>query len=353
MRIDWFDKLRNLLQVLAFALTVASLQFFVQPEKPYVLPLVYSLCISLCTWALIDFGRHVFPSARRAQSAKERAWPSGWGAVLLPALGIVGGYVAGTLLADAWFGWSSWSANPDARAQLPFSIVITAVAGVVASYYFYSQYQAAALREQVEEVSRQSSEAKLKLLEAQLEPHMLFNTLANLRALIGSDPQRAITMLDQLISFLRATLQASRSGSHTLQDEFARLNDYLQLMQVRMGPRLRYTLTLPLELARHPLPPLLLQPLVENAIAHGLEPQVAGGEVLVSAERCAQGLRLVVQDSGVGLGSSKSDSSSGFGLRQVRERLATAYGNRAAIELIAGNAGGVSVSITLPFTATV
>src|SRR5690606_22156517 len=127
-----------------------------------------------------------------------------------------------------------------------------------------------------EEAQRQASEARLRLLESQLEPHMLFNTLANLRALIGSDPPRAVEMLDRLNAFLRATLAASRSAAgaqrHTLRDEFARLDDYLALMAVRMGPRLRVVLSLPEPLADCPVPALLLQPLVENAIRHGLEP---------------------------------------------------------------------------------
>src|SRR2546428_7082195 len=115
-----------------------------------------------------------------------------------------------------------------------------------------------------------AAESKLKLLESKLEPHMLFNTLANLGVLIGTDPPRAQAMLDRLIAFLRATLEASRSGSHPLAAEFARIADYLELMQVRMGARLRSRLELPDDLAALPVPPLLLQPLVENAIQHGL-----------------------------------------------------------------------------------
>ena len=101
---------------------------------------------------------------------------------------------------------------------------------------------------------------------------MLFNTLANFRALIGTDPARATHMLDSLIDYLRAKLQASRATHHSLQNEFDRLGDYLALMQVRMGPRLTCALDLPAELADQLVPTLLLQPLVENAIKHGLEP---------------------------------------------------------------------------------
>ena len=130
---------------------------------------------------------------------------------------------------------------------------------------------------------------------------MLFNTLANLRVLIGLDAPRAQAMLDHLNAYLRATLGASRAPWHPLSAEFDRLADYLALMAVRMGPRLQVVLDLPDELRRLPLPPLLLQPLVENAIKHGLEPKVAGGRIEVGARRDGDMLELSVRDSGVGI----------------------------------------------------
>src|SRR4029078_471767 len=132
-----------------------------------------------------------------------------------------------------------------------------------------------------------------KLLETQLEPHMLFNTLANLRALIGADPRQAQVMLDHMIAYLRATLNASRSTTHSLQAEFDRLRDYLELMAIRMGPRLEYSLQLPPELEHTRVPALLLRPLVENSILHGLEPKVEGGRIAVSARR--EGNQLVLE----------------------------------------------------------
>lgn len=195
---------------------------------------------------------------------------------------------------------------------------------------------------------RDAAEARLKLLETQLEPHMLFNTLANLRVLISSDPERAVAMLDRLNDYLRATLSGSLASSHTLQAEFDRLRDYLELMVVRMGPRLRYTLDLPAELAGQPVPPLLLQPLVENSIKHGLEPKIEGGSITVSARRQGNQLVLEVVDSGVGL-QPEAASRQGFGLAQVRERLQTAYGPQAAIDLVAIHAGGTRASIIFPY----
>jgi LytS/YehU family sensor histidine kinase len=177
---------------------------------------------------------------------------------------------------------------------------------------------------------------------------MLFNTLANLRVLITLDPPRAQAMLDRLIAFLRSTLEASRAGTHTLADEFARLDDYLALMAVRMGPRLHAQLRLPPELAALPVPALLLQPLVENAIRHGLEPKVEGGHIELSAARDGPHLLLAVRDSGLGWPGTPRE---GFGLAQVRERLAALYGAAARLQIGPAAGGGTLATLTLPLNA--
>ena len=349
MKIDWVDKLRMYLQTLAFGLAVASLQFAFRPHIPYVVPLVYSLCISTFTWAMIDFGRHLFASSAQT------GWPQGGAGKALPMTGIVGGYLLGTLAGDAWFGWSSWDGSN--MQQLRISLMITALAGLSITYFFYSQNKSVYLASRMSEAEHQATEAKLKLLETQLEPHMLFNTLAYLRALVGSDPQRAQVMLDHLINYLRATLNASRASLHPLQTEFDRLRDYLELMAIRMGPRLQFTLDLPPKLASQTLPPLLLQPLVENSIKHGLEPKVEGGSITVTARRVGETLVLEVIDTGVGPGDAATGSTtgdaedttgSGFGMAQVRERLKTVYGAQATMNIGAGYACGTAVSITIP-----
>jgi sensor histidine kinase YesM len=157
-------------------------------------------------------------------------------------------------------------------------------------------------------------------------------------------------MLDRLIAYLRATLAASRQTSHSLSDEFERLRDYLELMTVRMGPRLRYSLELPPELARLPVPSLLLQPLVENSIQHGLEPKVEGGSITVRARRLANVLTLEVIDTGVGLPAAAL-LKSGFGLAQVRERLAATFGELAVTDLSPVVSGGARATISYPCPA--
>jgi len=225
MNIDWTAKLRHLLQVMAFALVIATIQYAFMPERPWGPPLVYSLLIAGITWAGIDIGRHLFPSSA------ETGWPPGWAGLVLVAGSIVLGYVGGTWIADTlckYYGWYPPGAGQQDPTQLRNSILITALAGIAGSFYFYSISKSAYLIRKMDEARQHASEARLKLLETQLEPHMLFNTLANLRALIATDPPRAQVMLDHMIDYLRATLGASLAPTHTLQAEFDRLRDYLE-----------------------------------------------------------------------------------------------------------------------------
>jgi hypothetical protein len=343
IRVDAVAKLRNVLQVTAFCLAIATAQYIVTPERPYGPQVVYSLAIGLLIWAVVDVGRHLFPSAA------ETGWPTGFAGPALVVAAIAIGFVAGSALGDAISrGLDLYGAGPpgDPRAQLRSSLIVSVVAGVVGTFYFYSTGKSRYLERQMGEARRHADEARLKLLETQLEPHMLFNTLANLRALIALDPPRAQQMLDHMIAYLRATLDASRATTHPLQAEFDRLRDYLELMAIRMGPRLAYTLELPADLAGARVPALLLQPLVENAIQHGLEPKVEGGRIAVRARREGALLALEVIDTGVGDAHGAS-AGAGFGLHQVRERLATLHGEVAALDFRSGPEGA-QARITLP-----
>ena len=345
MKIDWLSKLRHMLQVLAFALAIAIVQYAFLPDKPYGPPLVYSLFIATITWAVIDLGRELFPSSA------ETGWPQGFAGLALVVAGIVLGYLLGTAIADSlcvYYGWYPPGPSKNDGSQQRTSILITALAGIAGSFYFYAINKSAYLQRKMTEARQHASEARLRLLETQLEPHMLFNTLANLRALIASDPQRAQVMLDHMIAYLRATLGASLAATHPLQAEFDRVRDYLELMAVRMGPRLSYTLDLPPELAQHPVPTLLLQPLVENSIKHGLELKVEGGSISVSARREGDFVLLEVADTGMGLPAAQANRP-GFGLTQVRERLTSSYGATATIDLVAGHAGGARATARFPF----
>jgi LytS/YehU family sensor histidine kinase len=239
-----------------------------------------------------------------------------------------------------WAGDSPWS-----RGSWMITLLATAASLVTLTLLERLSHA----RAEADAARRAAAAHPLRLLQSQLEPHMLFNTLANLRVLVALDPPRAQAMLDRLIAFLRSTLQASRAGTHPLADEFARLvDDDLGLMAVRMGARLRCTLTLPPQLAQTELPALLLQPLVENAIRHGLEPKVDGGQIEVSAARDGGRLHLSVHDSGVGWRDAAAGGHEGFGLAQVRERLAARYAGAARLDIGPAAGGGTLATLTLP-----
>ena len=190
----------------------------------------------------------------------------------------------GMFLAQALLSLISHSGD---KLSFGVSLVMTCSIALLTFTLDYMRVRLAANEVRTEAAQRQAVESQLQLLRAQLDPHMMFNTLANLHALIDADPPRAQAMLEHLITFLRATLHGSRTLSHPLRDEFARLQDYLALMQIRMGPRLQVEVDLPPQFAGIHVPTLLLQPLVENAIKHGLESSRGNSTKLSAAARPA------------------------------------------------------------------
>ena len=339
-------------------------------DSAFVPTLIYTFAVALCIQALIETGRYGLSASFIRRGAARfysmppeslvvhRRWP-GWG-LMVPwiAVSAVGGYLGGHTLGDLLTGTQHAPLGflRNFQSLLP-TLLPTFALAIGCTYFFYARAQLAATEAQAQAARRTAVENQLKLLVSQLEPHMLFNTLANLRVLIGQDPQRAQAMLDHLNGFLRATLDASRSDSHALSAEFARIGDYLELMQVRLGPRLTGTLDLPDELSSLAVPPLLLQPLVENALKHGLEPSVTGGRIEVAARRDGHGLLLSVRDTGVGLGvnlGAATAQGSRFGMQQVRERLAALYGNAASVELTTPDdgRGGALAVVRIPVAQT-
>jgi signal transduction histidine kinase len=241
------------------------------------------------------------------------------------------------------------------RPSVPLGIVLLSVVLSSVLYrHFASKTRLAELeaeqareRARSTELERQAMAAKLSALQAQIEPHFLFNTLANVVSLIDSEPAQARRMLERLIELLRSSLAASRVQHATLDQEVRLVTAYLDILKVRMGERLRYELDIPPELGPAPMPPLTLQPLVENAIRHGLEPKVEGGTLRLKARGSDGGLRIDVEDDGLGF---VPRAGTGVGLANVRERLASHYGveARLAVEELSP---GTRVRITLPWSA--
>ena len=206
-------------------------------------------------------------------------------------------------------------------------------------------------RENLKVVSseKQLVQAQMRMLQAQIEPHFLFNTLANIQSLIARSPDKANLMMDNFIAYLRESLSASRSQEGTVQQEFALVRHYLDLIKIRMADRLQFTLSLAPELESTPMAPMLLQPVVENAIKHGLEPKVAGGTVTVDARQEGGRMVINVEDNGLGFSENADSKGTGIGLTNLRERLAVLYDGRATLDISDANPG-TRIRISVPIT---
>ena len=196
-----------------------------------------------------------------------------------------------------------------------------------------------------EAAERAAAQANLRALQAQIEPHFLFNTLANVTSLIHTQPDIAKKMLEEFISYLRASLSLSREAETTLAKEFELMQGYLSVFMVRMGPRLDFAVDLPDEVKHTALPPMLIQPLVENAIKHGVEPNIDGGNIKLAARRVGDNIEIEVVDDGLGFGNT---TSNGIGLGNVRERLEKIYGARASLVIQDNQPRGTRITILIP-----
>jgi sensor histidine kinase YesM len=231
-------------------------------------------------------------------------------------------------------------------------IILGLLFGSIISYFFVSRETISATKALVQEerIKRLTSEKKavegnLKLLQAQIEPHFLFNTLSNILSLLETDPDKGKHMLEDLIRYLRTSLSKTRGDITTIGQEMEMIRAYMNIFKVRMGDRLRYNIDIPDNLRALPFSPMLIQPLVENAIKHGLEPKIEGGEVSISGEKIGETLRFEIADTGVGL---YKDSALGTGLSNIKARLQSLYGETGRLILEENQPCGLKAIIEVP-----
>jgi LytS/YehU family sensor histidine kinase len=225
--------------------------------------------------------------------------------------------------------------------------------GLAAIYVFHARMHELADAAHVEEItqqrlSRQGTEAALQSLHAQIEPHFLFNTLANVRRLLRSDPTAGRAMLRHFQRHLRTSLTLIRARLIRVADAFELTEAYLQIQAVRMGARLRWRIQGDPAARTGLLPPMMLITLVENAIKHGLGPLPDGGTLDISAHVANGRLELRVSDDGVGF---RQSSGGGTGLANVRNRLGLMYGEAAQLRLSRNTPRGVVATLSLPYQA--
>ena len=205
-----------------------------------------------------------------------------------------------------------------------------------------------------EQLKRQVVEARMAAMQAQVEPHFLFNTLASIDHLIETDPPRASQMQKNLIALLRASMPTMREASSNgaprdLGREMAVIRPYLEILKVRMEERLTTRIEVPDGLLSAEFPPMMIQSLVENAIKHGLEPKPEGGELLIKAEIVHGKLNVTVADTGLGFGRAAT-AGTGVGLANIRERLQLLYGGRATLAVAENEPSGTKITIAVPYT---
>ena len=243
------------------------------------------------------------------------------------------------------------------------SVVDLAILWVLASAVIKAMYKGriqaevkaaqAAENAESEALKRQVIEARMAAMQAQVEPHFLFNTLASIDHLIEVDPPRASQMQKNLIALLRASMptmrEANASGAvRDLGRELAVIKPYLEILKMRMEERLQTEIDVPEGLMSAEFPPMMIQGLVENAIKHGLEPKAEGGKLTVKAEIVHGKLAVTVADTGLGFGRAAT-SGTGVGLANIRERLQLLHGNKASVTVTENQPSGTVVSITVPY----
>ena len=272
--------------------------------------------------------------------------------IIVPGCGVFAGYfIAILILRPAALSLNYFKPG----IILNFAIVSVLVSCVLLFAYLIQERdmlareRLAAEQRRALESERQALEAQLRMLQAQIEPHFLYNTLANAVGLIQPAPERARLLLERLIDYLRATLSASRDSDALLQGEIETITAYLELMKLRMGERLRYRIELADNATHLPMPPMLLQPVIENAISHGLEPKIEGGEIVLTAQVEKDHLHILIRDTGVGFQTlTCSKLGGGVGLSNLRERIAALYGRHGSLHITENASGGVSVSLRIP-----
>jgi hypothetical protein len=330
-----------LLLVLGFSAIVATLVSMVNGSNGSdLLPLLKTITsIGFCCWSLDQVISWLARGRIRWLTISLMTFPLGW---------IIGDKLSAVLLGGEDF-IVHWMRSPESLwSGITASVLFAASAFLFFDRFYRAAYYRVALEAEhhrATEIERARAVSELALLQAQIEPHFLFNTLAHVLSTVERQPPVAKAMLEHLTCYLRATLRRSRESEHRLAEELELIEALLAIAAMRLGPRLRYRIEVDSNLREVRLPPMLLQPLVENAIRHGIEPAVGGGEIRVDAEQLGEELILRVTDDGRGLTGAAPE---GVGLSNVRARLASLYGDQARLSLYSNCAHGVIAELRLP-----
>ena len=286
------------------------------------------LCIVHTLFGVLRLAERWLPAPLVERMSDVRDMRAGMALGALSLAAIILGMSIGFTIVPILVGFNVWGMFVSLPAALTkFAVFILFV--MAANWAWWRSR----LRQQ--QLQNEVTDARLRLLQGQIEPHLLFNTLANIQSLMDYDPPRAKRMLETFSSYLRASLTQLRQGDCSVEAELGMASQYLSLMQIRMEERLHFRIDASEEARQASMPALMLQPLVENAIHHGLAPKLGGGSVLLHAAVRAGRLEIRVQDDGVGLTAAAKPLRRGAGmaLANLRARLQTQFGANAGLTL--------------------
>lgn len=326
---------KSLLITTLFCTVIAMMTSNIWPSPFYehiTISLGYGYSAVLCSFVL----ENNFPTLKKAYST-----------VLAMVLSIT----LGTFHASLWLNKYEDFATLEALQPI---VLLGLIFTAICFYYFHAtektmlaeQALALSKRKQLEQ-EKALVLSQLSQLQSQIEPHFLFNTLANISALIELDSSKAKLMLEKLTDLLRGSLKTNRNPLITVEQEIELLNAYLSIQQIRLGDRLTYEIDNQI-IESISLPPLLIQPLVENAITHGIEPSAQGGQLMVQFKQENNQFIVVISDNGVGLESVPPSKGHGMSLNNIKQRLYDLFDGSASVRITENKDGGVSAEVTIP-----
>lgn len=327
--------LKSLSITTVFCVVIAMITSNIWPSPFYEHILIsfgYGYSAVLCSFTLEYF----FPALKKAYST---------------FIAMVLSIALGTFHASLWLNKYNDFATLEALQPI---VLLGLIFTGICFYYFYATEKTLLAEQALEVAKRKQVEhekalalSQLSQLQSQIEPHFLFNTLANISALIELDSDKAKLMLEKLTDLLRGTLKTNRNPLITLEQEVELLSAYLSIQQIRLGERLTYKIDNQLN-EPISLPPLLIQPLVENAITHGIEPSAKGGELIVTFKQHGNRLHVSISDNGLGLNQMASTKGNGISLNNIKQRLHNLFDGSAAIIIVENEGGGVKADLSIP-----
>ena len=326
--------------ILAANTLIALFVSAIYPDSSFFVSFVYSQCVGISIGTCSITATNYIKTATLSRQLSFIA--------VSVVIGAVIGMALGGVAVQYFFPGTPQVLSPAAKYTLTRSnLALALLFGAIITYVFFSLQKMSDEKIKRLEVEKNAIVTEIRLLQSQLEPHFLFNTLSNVLGLIDREPAKARKMLEAFTSFLRSSLVTSRNETITLAQEMDVARNYLDIFVLRMGERLRYAIDVAPDLQSFPVPPLIVQPLVENAVKHGLEPSISGGEIRISAAREGDRVRITVADSGLGI--NELSPGSGIGVENIKKRLELVYDGRARLVFEENEPKGLKAVIELPY----